>query len=57
MPELARVLEIEVAAQEPALQILTRALRSQQRLLVLDNFEHVIRAAPALGGWWLAARG
>lgn len=49
LPELARVLEIEVAAQEPALQILTRALRSQQRLLVLDNFEHVIRAAPALG--------
>ena len=61
LPELARVLEIEVAAQEPALQILTRALRSQQRLpLVLDDFRACDQSrarARAAGGWLPAAEG
>ena len=48
MPELARVLGIELSARESGLQTIARALRGQQRLLVLDNFEHVLAAAPAV---------
>ena len=46
--ELARALGVEVSSQEPAIETLARVLRFQQRLLVLDNFEHVIAAAPVL---------
>jgi non-specific serine/threonine protein kinase len=48
LPELARVLAVEVSSQEPAIETLTQVLRFQERLLVLDNFEHVIAAAPTL---------
>ena len=48
VPELARVLGIELSARESGLQTIARALRGQQRLLVLDNFEHVLAAAPAV---------
>ena len=44
--ELARALDIELSPHEPALVIVTRALRTQNRLLLLDNFEHVIAGAP-----------
>ncbi len=52
--EIARVLGIELSAQEPTLEMLVRALRAQRLLLVLDNFEHVADAASAIGQ--LAAR-
>jgi predicted ATPase/DNA-binding SARP family transcriptional activator len=49
LPELARVLGIELSAEEPELDTITRILGTQERLLVLDNFEHVVEAAPAIG--------
>jgi DNA-binding SARP family transcriptional activator len=55
VPELARVLGIELSAREPALETITRALGPQQRLLVLDNFEHVIAAARRSRSWRLDA--
>ena len=48
VPEMARVLGVELSATEPALVTITRALRSERRLLLLDNFEHVLAAAPAV---------
>ena len=47
--ELARVLGIELVADEPELDTIARVLRPQERLLVLDNFEHLVAAAPAIG--------
>jgi predicted ATPase/DNA-binding SARP family transcriptional activator len=47
--EIARVLGIDLSAQEPALEAVVRALRAQRLLLVLDNFEHVADSAPAIG--------
>lgn len=49
LSELARVLGIVLRADEPALDTVARILRTQERLLVLDNFEHVVEAAPAIG--------
>jgi predicted ATPase/DNA-binding SARP family transcriptional activator len=46
--ELARALGVEVSSHEPAIDTLIQVLRFQERLLVLDNFEHVIGAAPLL---------
>jgi predicted ATPase/DNA-binding SARP family transcriptional activator len=48
LTELARALEIELSGREPAIVGITRVLRSQHLLLVLDNFEHVVEAAPAI---------
>ena len=48
VPELARVLQIELSAQESGLQTIVRALRGQRRMLLLDNFEHVLASAPAV---------
>jgi predicted ATPase/DNA-binding SARP family transcriptional activator len=49
LTELARVLEIELSAHETALDAIARVLGAQRRLIVLDNFEHVVAAAPAIG--------
>lgn len=43
---IARTLRVEVAPQQSAAQSLLQALREKQLLLVLDNFEHVVPAAP-----------
>ena len=48
LPELARRLGVELTSQEPPLQTLAGVLRFQRRLLLLDNFEHVLDAAPAI---------
>ncbi len=50
MTEIARVLGIELSAHEPATDTIVRVLRRQHRLLLLDNFEHVLGVAPAIGG-------
>lgn len=49
LTELARVLGIELRADEPELETIARVLRAQERLLLLDNFEHLVDAAPAIG--------
>ena len=46
--ELARVLGIELSATEAPVETIIRALRGQRRLIVLDNFEHVLSAAPTV---------
>jgi predicted ATPase len=48
VPELARVLGVELSTREPGVETLVRALRHQRRLLLVDNFEHVLGAAPAV---------
>jgi predicted ATPase/DNA-binding SARP family transcriptional activator len=46
--EVARRLGVDLSSQEPPPQTLVRVLRFQRRLLVLDNFEHVLDAGPAV---------
>ena len=46
---VADILSIPEVASEPRLKTLKRALRHKQMLLLLDNFEQVIEAAPDLG--------
>ncbi|HEY2201231.1 MAG TPA: BTAD domain-containing putative transcriptional regulator, partial [Solirubrobacteraceae bacterium] len=46
--QIAGALGVEVSSQEPAAETLARVLRFQQRLIVIDNFEHVITAAPVV---------
>jgi predicted ATPase/DNA-binding SARP family transcriptional activator len=46
--EFARVLGITPAPEEPTLDALVRVLRGQERLLIVDNFEHLLPAAPAI---------
>ncbi len=48
LPFIAEVLGLRDTGTLPILTLLTTKLREQQVLLVLDNFEQVIRAAPSL---------
>jgi predicted ATPase/DNA-binding SARP family transcriptional activator/Tfp pilus assembly protein PilF len=48
VPELARQLGIEVGGTESIGDAIVAVLRFQHKLLVLDNFEHVLAAGPAL---------
>jgi predicted ATPase len=45
---LAQTLGIKELAGEPPQQTLERHLRDRRMLLVLDNFEHLLAAAPAV---------
>jgi predicted ATPase len=45
---IARSLEVNASGGQSARELVLAALRDQQRLLVLDNFEHVLDAAPLL---------
>jgi predicted ATPase/DNA-binding CsgD family transcriptional regulator len=47
-PAIARALGIRRFNDEPAIVALKRALNSRDQLLVLDNFEQVVAAAPTL---------
>ncbi len=48
LPTLAQALGLRESGALPVLTLLTTALREQHMLLVLDNFEQVIAAAPHL---------
>jgi len=48
LPTLAQALELIESGTLPVLTLLATALHEQRMLLVLDNFEHVIVAAPHL---------
>ncbi|GGJ31681.1 diguanylate cyclase [Deinococcus roseus] len=56
VPSIARVLGIK-EGRRPLIEDLKDHLKKQSRLLVLDNFEQVIEAAPLLDGLLAAAPG
>ncbi|MEM8533994.1 MAG: winged helix-turn-helix domain-containing protein [Chloroflexota bacterium] len=45
---IAQALEIKEVAQQPLEETLKQALQKREMLLLLDNFEHVLDAAPTL---------
>src|SRR5215831_10666062 len=57
LPGIARALDIEPAPDAPVLTDLEAHLRDGKRLLVLDNFEQVLAAAPDLSKLLLACGG
>src|SRR3984893_18344157 len=48
IPAVAKVLDVQESSDQPLLERLTTALTGKQLLLVLDNFEQVVSAAPLL---------
>ncbi len=54
--EIARACGVQEAGERPLLDRLTAALRDHRCLLVLDNFEHVLAAAPVIGALLTACR-
>jgi predicted ATPase/DNA-binding CsgD family transcriptional regulator len=48
LPVIARALEIAETAHKPLLATLTDHLRDRSQLLILDNFEQILAAAPLL---------
>jgi predicted ATPase/DNA-binding CsgD family transcriptional regulator/DNA-binding XRE family transcriptional regulator len=48
VPTIAQTLDVREAAEQPLLRRLIAALRSSELLLVLDNCEHVLEAAPEI---------
>jgi predicted ATPase/DNA-binding XRE family transcriptional regulator len=50
LPAIARALDIRETLGRPVAEALMMALRNLRLLLVLDNFEHVLEAAPAVAG-------
>ena len=55
-PTLARVLEVPPAGADPVLAALRRFVRNRRALLVLDNFEQVMGAAPVVADLLAAGR-
>ena len=55
MSAIARVLAVREETNEPLADTLARDLSDRQLLLVLDNFEHVLDAAPLVAGLLAAA--
>lgn len=54
LPAIAQALDLADTGQ-PLATALAERLRSEQALLVLDNFEHVVEAAPLIAGLLAAA--
>jgi predicted ATPase/class 3 adenylate cyclase len=50
VPTIAQTLGLREQPGETRLETLTMYLRDKQQLLLLDNFEQVVAAAPAIGG-------
>lgn len=48
LPTIVQALDLQGGRKRPPLEQLQAALREQHLLLVLDNFEHVVTAAPSL---------
>ena len=57
VPAIAQALGLRDQPDESALETLLDYLRDKRMLLVLDNFEHVLAAAPALSSLLAAAPG
>jgi predicted ATPase/DNA-binding CsgD family transcriptional regulator len=54
LTEIARILELQDASDRPLIERVCAALRQRQLLLVLDNMEQVIAAAPLIAGLAIA---
>jgi predicted ATPase/transcriptional regulator with XRE-family HTH domain len=48
VPAIAKVLGVKESTEQPLLQSLREFLRQRRLVLLLDNFEHVLEAAPAV---------
>jgi predicted ATPase/Tfp pilus assembly protein PilF len=48
LPTIAQTLDVREGGSQPLLDRLTASLRAQHLLLVLDNYEHLLPAAPLL---------
>jgi predicted ATPase len=57
IPTVAQALGVTEVGTEPVLEIVKRSLRDRQILLVLDNFEQVAPAAPAVAELLMACPG
>jgi predicted ATPase/DNA-binding XRE family transcriptional regulator len=57
MPTIARVLGVRPSADVPVVESVQRFLREKQVLLLLDNFEHILEAAPEVALVLAAAPG
>ncbi len=57
MPAVGRAFGVRVPAKRPAVDRLGAALRTTRALVVLDNFEHVLEAAPDLARLLAGAEG
>jgi predicted ATPase/DNA-binding response OmpR family regulator len=55
LPAIAQVLALKEVAGQPLLETLKSYLREQQRLLILDNFEQIVAAAPIVAELLAAA--
>ena len=49
IPTIAQALDLKERGATPYAELLRERLRDRRTLLVLDNFEHVIEAAPSVG--------
>jgi predicted ATPase/DNA-binding XRE family transcriptional regulator len=50
LPSIAETLRLRATPEEPLATSVCAALRERQLLLVLDNFEHLVEAAPQVAG-------
>jgi predicted ATPase/class 3 adenylate cyclase len=57
VPEMARVLGVRESVADPLLETVAQSLRDKRLLLVIDNFEHLLDAGPALTRLLHAAEG
>jgi predicted ATPase len=57
LPTLAHALGVREEADRPLGETLRTALRGQRRLLVLDNYEHLLASAPEIGSLLTAGAG
>ncbi|MBD3336622.1 MAG: NACHT domain-containing protein, partial [Candidatus Eisenbacteria bacterium] len=57
VPSIAQSLQVAVSAAASALDVLCENLQERRLLLVLDNFEHVVAAAPEVARLLAACRG
>jgi len=57
VPTIAQALGLREHSGEPLLETLNEYLREKQMLLLLDNFEHVVQAAPSVASLLASAPG
>ena len=56
LPTIAQTLGLQEVVGQPIAQTLSEYLGQKHLLLLLDNVEHVVMAAPEVGGCWLKSQ-